>query len=63
MENSLEAIEDIITIEDAEKILHIKREAIYAIKKNFTVRKPGKRLLFSRKELLAYVNGERKKAQ
>lgn len=61
MENLLDAVEDIITIEDAEKILHIKREAIYAIKNNFTVRKPGKRLLFSRKELLAYVNGQRKK--
>jgi len=47
---------DDATMEEAEKILILRRERIYAIQKQFTVKKQGKRLLFSKKELWAYRN-------
>ena len=50
--------DDFIRFKEAAKILHLKDDRLYAIhKKYFKARKPGKHLLFSKKELLAYING------
>jgi hypothetical protein len=54
--NSIEEESDDATTEEAEKILILGRKRIYAIQKNFTIKQQGRRLIFSRKELLTYVN-------
>jgi hypothetical protein len=48
--------DDDATTEEAIKILHLNRERIYAIQKKFTIKKQGRRLIFSRKELIEYSN-------
>ena len=54
---------DEVTTEEAEKILVLGRKRIYEIQKNFTVKKQGKRLIFSKKELIAYFNKNIKTAK
>jgi hypothetical protein len=47
---------DDATMEEAERILILGRKRIYAIQEKFTIKKQGRRLIFSRKELLDYFN-------
>lgn len=49
---------DLVTIDKACEITHLSRDRLYAIHhKLFNTTKPGKKLLFPAKELLAYAAG------